>query len=408
MKNTEAATFLVLIGVGSRHENRKINGVSHFLEHMVFKGTKDRPKPGQVHKELDRIGASHNAFTSKEYTGFWVKSNAQDFDTGIDIVSDIVLNPLFKEEEIEKERTVILQEINMYEDVPQRKVWNVLEGVIFGDQPIGWDVAGTKESVGQIKKSDILNYRQDNYLAKNMIVVLAGDIDTAKTFKKVSRLFEKIKKEKNKDAEKFVSFQKQPQVRIIKKETDQTHLAMAIGAYDKHDEKRYALNLLGVILGGNTSSRLFAEIREKLGLAYYILAAGEQYGDCGYLGLAAGVGPGQFERVVKKISEMLKKIKQSGVSENELAFAKSYIRGQTALSLETSDEVANFCAEQELFYGKILQPEEILSKIEKVSKNDILKVAKDVLTPGRINLAAIGKGETKEEFHKKLFLTYLK
>ncbi len=406
MENTETATLLVLVGTGSRYETKNINGISHFLEHLFFKGTKSRPKPGQPHKDLDKIGATHNAFTSKEYTGFWVKSAAKDFDIGLDIVSDILLEPLFRPEEIEKEKGVILQEINMCEDEPQHKVLDTLENVLYGDQPLGWDVIGTKENISAIKKEDILKYRKFNYLSKNMVMVAAGNLNAEETFLKIKKYFSRVKKGKNKPCQKIKISQKSPRFKIIEKKLDQTHLALAIRTYDMFDEKRYALNLLSVILGGNFSSRLWMEIREKLGLAYEIYAFSDHAIDCGYLGIGAGIDHHEFEKTIKKIAEILKNIKQKGVSKEELKAAKSFSRGQMALKLETSDSIASFCANQELFYNKILQPEEILKKIEKVSKRDILKVAGDVFRPAKINLAAIGRHQDikkQEEIYRKIF-----
>lgn len=406
MENTDAVTFLVLVGVGSRYETKNINGISHFLEHLFFKGTKSRPKPGQVFKDLDKIGATYNAFTSKETTGFWVKSATDDFDVGLDIVSDILLEPLFKKEEIDRERGVILQEINMYEDEPRRRVWDMLENVMYGDQPIGWDIAGKKEIVAKIKRSDIVNYKNNNYLSKNMVVAVAGNIDPQVVFEKIEKRFKKIKKGKNKASKGAVVFQKKPSVEILSKDCDQTHLAMGIRGYDIHDSRRHALNLLSIILGGNMSSKLFTEIREKLGLAYYVHAYNDQYSDCGYLGIGTGIGHLELEKVFGKIMEIINSLKKKGFSKKDINFAKSFLRGQTALQLESSDEIANYCAGQELFYKKITQPEETLKKIEKVTQHDILKVAKDIFRSGRMNMAIIGAQEDsakKELFYKKLF-----
>lgn len=414
MENIEATTLLVLVGVGSRHENKNINGVSHFLEHLFFKGTKSRPKPGQVHKELNKIGATYNAFTAKEETGFWVKSSAKDFDISLDIVSDILLEPLFKNEEIEKERGVILQEISMYEDDPRRRILDIMENVLYGNQPLGWDIAGTKKTVNNIKRTDIVKYESDNYLSKNMVVIVAGNIDKKTAFKKIKNVFSRIRKGANKPFQRIKISQKSPQIKIIKKDSDQTHFALAFRGYDMFDEKRYILNLLSVTLGGNMSSRLFTEIREKLGLAYYVYSWGDQYNDCGYLGMAAGIPHEKIEKIINKITEIIKEIKEKSVSQKELDLAKGFIRGQMALKFETSDEIASFIAGQELFYKKILQPEEILKKIEKVNQNDILRIGKEIFNPARANLAIIGQprsaarreGDNRkdEELYKKIFL----
>lgn len=390
MSSTEAVTLLVLFGTGSKYETKRINGISHFLEHLFFKGTKHRPSPGEVNKALDRMGAEHNAFTSKEVTGYWVKAAAKHLDSAIDIVSDILTEPLFKKEEIEKERGVILQEISMYEDWPQRKIGDAFESLLYGDQPAGWEITGTPAIIKTIQRSDILKYRNEHYLAPNAIVSVAGNINQKEVFKKIGKAFKKIPRGASKTKQRVKEKQFQPRVNLIFKESDQTHLIFGFRGLNMYDENRYALNLLGVILGGNMSSRLFMEIREKLGLAYYVGAAGEQYTDSGYLAAKAGVPHGKLETVINKIIEIVKDLRERGVSEEEVRFAKDYIRGMMALSFESSDEVATFCAEQELFHKKVLTPEEIFKKIESVSKNDIMKVVKNVFMPRKSNLAVIG------------------
>lgn len=405
MDNTEAVTLLVLVGVGSRYETKKINGVSHFLEHMFFKGTKSRPEPGQVSSELNKIGSDHNAFTTKEATGFWVKTSAKDFDVALDIVSDILLEPLFKEEEVEKERNVIFQEIDMRKDNPRMEAQEILERVFFGDQPIGWDIAGSKKTVASIKREDIISYEAKNYLSKNMAVAVAGNFDKEKVFTKISRAFGPVKKGKNKNFVKAKNFQKETQVRIINKETDQTHLALGVRAYDMYDEKRYALDLLSTLLGGNTSSRLYSEIREKLGLAYYVYSWSDQLRDSGYLGMAAGVPHGKLSTVVENIVSICSKIKKGDIPKSDLDSAKSYLRGQTALRFEASDEIAHFVAGQELFYNEVKQPADILKKIEAVEKEDVLKIAQELFRPEKLSLAVVGrhdKSDKTNKFYKKI------
>lgn len=406
MKNTAAVTFLILTGVGSRYESSQINGISHFLEHLFFKGTKKRPIAGQIARELDCIGAAYNAFTSKENTGFWVKTSSKDFDIGLDILSDMFLNPIFKEEEIEKERGVIFQEINMYEDDPRRRVVDILENITFKDQAVGRDVLGTKETVKKISKKDIIEYRKRNYFSENSIIAVAGDFDEKKIYSRIEKIFSKTKKGKFNNRQKTEILQKFPNIKILNKETDQTHLTLSALGYNMFDEKKYTLDLLAVLLGGNMSSKLFLEIREKLGLAYYVYAFGNQYYDCGYLAIGSGVPHERLEVVTKKIIGILDILKKTGPSPKDLLNAKGFIRGQTALRFESSEEVAHFSAGQELFYGKIMQPEEILKKIEKVSQNDILKIAREIFQPDKINMAVIGKHydyKEKEEFYKKLF-----
>ena len=392
IKNTKTVTLLVLLGVGSRCETKKLNGISHFLEHLVFKGTKSRPSPGQIFKELDRVGATYNAFTSKENTGFWVKTSSADFDLGLDIISDILLHPLLYAEEIEKERGVILQEINMYEDDPKRRVSDILENIIYGDKPIGRDVIGTRETVRGIKREEVVSYKNRHYRGGSIVVAVAGDIDPRPANKKISKIFSQISPGATRRGELVKLSGKASRARFIEKDLDQTHLALAFDGYDMFDERRYALNVLSVILGGNSSSRLFMEIREKLGLAYYVYAYNNYYTDSGYLGIHAGIPHEKREDVIKKIMAILKSVKEKGVSQNELKEAKGYLRGQISLHLETTDDIASYLASQELFYKKIITPEETIKRIEKVTNRDILKVAKDVLNPRGGSVVAIGRG----------------
>ena len=402
MKDTEAVTLWALFGTGSKYETKKINGISHFLEHLFFKGTKSRPKPGQIWRELDRIGAQKNAFTSKEYTGYYVKSSAKHFDIGLDIVSDILVEPLFKKEEVEKERGVILQEIAMYEDNPQRQAYQLIEELMYGDQPAGWEVAGTPDIVKKITRDEILKYKESNYIAGNAVVAVAGNIDPEAAFAKTEKAFLHMPEGKKLNKIKVLERQKRPAIQFKKKDVDQTHLRLALRAYNMYDERRYALQVLATILGGNMSSYLWREIREKQGLAYYVGTSADEATDTGYLLATAGVSHANFLKTVKKIIEIFKHIKSNGVTERELDFAKEFIRGSMALAFETTDDVATFLASQELFYGKIMMPEDILSKIEKVRRSDIMKVVKDVFKRDKVNLAAITPEENTADYDKIL------
>ena len=402
MKDTEAVTLWALFGTGSKYETKKISGVSHFLEHLFFKGTKSRPTPDLVIRKLDRIGAQKNAFTSKEYTGYYVKSAAKHFDIGLDIVSDILIEPIFKKSEIEKERGVVLQELAMYEDDPRRQAYDLIEELLYGNQPAGWDVGGTPETVKRISREAIIHYKKSHYTTSNAVVVTAGNIEPEETFKKIERAFSKMYKGKKLRKEKVIERQRVPAVKFKKKDVDQTHLRLALRSYDMYDERRYALQVLATIFGGNMSSYLWREIREKGGLAYYVGASPDESTDTGYLLATAGVAHANFLKTVKKIVEILRRIKTKGVAEREINFAKEFIRGSMALSFESTDEVATFLASQELFYNKIMTPQEILAKIEKVKRSDIMSVVKDVFRRENVNLAAITPEENTADFEKIL------
>jgi len=402
MPDTEAVTLWVLFGTGSKYENKRVNGISHFLEHLFFKGTKKRPKPGQIWQELDRTGSQKNAFTSKEFTGYYVKSASKFFDISLDVVSDILLNPIFKKGEIEKERGVILQEISMYEDDPRRQSYEILEELLYGDCPAGWDTAGYPNTVKNITRDDILRYRNSHYFASNAVVVVAGNILKDKVFAQVEKAFAGMKDGRKVEKSKVVEKQSRPQVLFKKKDADQTHVRIAVRTFPMYDERRFALMILQTILGGNSSSRLWTEIREKAGLSYYVSASAEHYTDTGYVVTSAGVPHSTLSKTVKSIIKIFKDLKTKGVSEKEVKFAKEFIHGSMPLAFESTDEVATYLASQELFYGKVMLPEEILAKIEKVRRSDINKLAKEIFASDKINMAAIGPHDDGKMYEKIL------
>lgn len=402
-KGTRAVTVLVLVGTGSKYETKEINGISHFLEHLFFKGTKKRPSPLKVVEPLDKIGGIYNAFTSEEYTGYFAKVEASYLDLALDWVSDIYLNSLLPKKEIEKERGVIIEEINMYLDTPMIYIGELWKRLLYGDQPAGWEVVGTKENVSRIKREQILNYMRNQYAASNTIICVAGKIDS-KVVEKVKEYFSKIKQTRPKLKSPVIEKQNKPQSLLYFKKTDQTHLALGVRAYNLFHPQRYTLELLEIILGGMMSSRLFVEIREKLGIAYYIKTNADVNPDTGYLVTLAGIDNKKVEKAISTILKEYKKISQKRVPKAELKKAKDYIKGKTALLLESSDAQASFYAGQELLEKKILTLEEIFKKIDKISQSDILKVAKDIFQPQKLNLALIGPFKDKTKFQQLLKL----
>lgn len=402
LSSTQAVSLLVLIGTGSNYETKRINGISHFLEHLFFKGTKSRPRAGDIHCALDAIGAEHNAFTSHEYTGYWVKSASQHFDVALDVVSDILMEPLFKSDEIERERGVILQEISMYEDMPQRRVSEYFEELLYGNQPAGWNIAGFPKTVNNILREDIVRYKEKQYVASNTVVVVAGDIDPSEAMRKIGKTFAKMSEGHPERQKKVKESQKNPAVRMVWKESDQTHLMLGARAFSLYDTRRYPLALLSGILGGNTSSRLFTEIREKLGLAYYAGAGVQHYAATGFFSTHAGVPHSALPVVVRKIMDILHDVRAKGVSEKELAHIKDYMHGSFALAFETSDEIAFHLGEEALFQKKISTPEEDLRKLDAVTRADILHVAQELLKPARLNLAVIGPHRSGSAYQKVL------
>ncbi len=401
MKTTETFTLLVLVGTGSQYETKKINGISHFLEHMFFKGTKQRPEPGRVHRELDSIGAQHNAFTSKEITGYWVKAAKEYFDKGLDIVSDILTSPLLSAEEIEKEKGVVIQEIRMRNDDPVSRTGNIFEQLLWGDQPAGWEVAGDEKTVNSLSRQDIMDYFYSQYVASNAVVVVAGNFPK-NAEKRIEQQFKASKKGKPSPETPTNTLGTGVKVRTENKDVESSNLVLGLEGYNMYHPKRFILSMLGVILGGNVSSRLFTEVREKRGLAYYIGAGQTLYRDSGYFDISAGVPHDKTETALEVIIEELKKMKADSVGADELKRAKDYIRGSTKISLESSSSLASYFGEQVIFEKKIMTPEENLKKLDKVTAEEIKALARELFVPERSALAVVGAKQSGDGFLKIL------
>jgi len=392
-----------LIGAGSKYEDKKNNGISHFLEHMFFKGTNKRPNTLDIAEALDRVGGEYNAFTGKEYTGFWAKANSKYLDLALDWISDILLNSKLDSEEIEREKGVIIEEINMYLDTPIKYIDDLWEKLLYGNQPAGWHIAGSKEIVSKIKRSQFLDYISKHYLAKNIVVIIAGNIKEVQNAKrKTQNYFKNIKTWSPKTKKRVIEKQAKPEVLVHYKKTDQTHLYLGVRTYDIFNDRKYALGILATILGGNMSSRLWISVRERQGLAYYIGTLAQTYTDSGYLVTKAGVDNKRVEKAIKIILNEYKKMTQEKVSIMELKKAKDYIKGGTILALESSDVVASFFGGQEILTDKILTSKEKFAKIEAVTIDDIYEVANDIFRPEKLNLALIGPFRNKDRFRKLL------
>lgn len=397
MEGTKTVTVLAMVGTGGKYETRETSGISHFLEHLFFKGTEKRPTLKDVANDLEKIGSEHNAFTSKEYTGFYAKAAAFQFDKALEIISDILLNPLFPAKEIEKEKGVILEEIKMIKDDPPRYISDVFEILLYGDTPAGWDFGGTPESVKKITRADILKYFHNQYVAKNIVVCVAGAIDGDIALEKIKKYFGNFNSRDFKRKKPVKEFQKKPQVSIYHKKTDQVHISLGVRAFNMMHADRYALMLLGLILGGGMSSRLNISIVDKRGLAYYVFSGSDLYTDSGYFTTQAGISAENLEKTVGIILSEYKKIAASGASERELKKVKDYIKGRMVMSLESSSAMASFFADQEVLTGEILMPEQKFALIDKVEVADIRRVARDIFRNEKLNLALIGPFKKKDE-----------
>jgi len=402
MKDNPTVTVLVLVEAGSKYEQKSNNGISHFLEHMCFKGTAKRPKVGDISKELDTLGSQYNAFTAQEYTGYYAKSDARHFRQIFDIVSDVYLNSTFPEREIEREKGVIMEEINMYEDMPNKHVQDLMMKLLYGDQPAGWNIAGEKKNILRMKRDDFVNYHQKQYLPEATVLVVAGQVTPKIVLNEVNKIFGKVSRGEKGHKIKTKDIQDKPQVLINFKKTDQTHFVLGMRTYDLFNKKNAILSVLGGILGGGMSSRLFIKLREEMGVGYYVRAYNDSYTDHGFFQISAGVDNKRIDEVLRAVLEECKKLKNYKVSQEELNKVQEFLIGNMKLSLESSDDIANFYGGQELLKRELKSSEEKAKEIRKVTADQIQALSKDIFKNEKLNLALIGPFKEKSKFTKLL------
>lgn len=397
IKGAQTATALLMFKTGSRYETKHNNGISHFLEHMFFKGTKKRVNTLAIASELDALGCEFNAFTGKEYTGYWVKAAADKVNKALEVLGDMLLNSQFSSQEIEREKGVIIEELNMYEDNPMMHIEDVLETCLFGDTPAGWETIGTKENIKKFKRQDFIDYFNSQYGANSGQLILAGKIKP-ETLKAAKEILSNLENNKWNKQVKSVYQQKSPQVLSIFKNIDQVNLSLAVRTFPLNHFEEFNAKLLAIILGGAMSSRLFINLRERNGLAYYVKTDVEFYSDAGYLTTQAGVPVKQTTKAIKIILNEYKRLKKELVTKEELKKAKDLLRGRLLLQMESSDNLANWYARQAILRPKIITPVDFLSRIDKITPKDLKLTAQKIFVNKNLNLALIGRiksGEVK-------------
>ncbi len=404
MKDNPAVTVFVMVEAGSKYETKKINGISHFLEHMVFKGTPRRPKASDIARELDGLGADFNAFTGDEYTGYYAKVDSRHLDTALDIISDMYLNPLFPEDEITKEKGVIIEEIRMYRDRPDRRVQEVLGELMHGDQPAGWTILGPEDNIRSFTRKNFIEYRRQHYVPRATTVIVSGNISEKDVVKKVEKIFGKIPAKPKKGKLKVKESQSKPELRVVYKDTDQTHLVIALRTFAIGDKRNSIMRVLSTVLGKGMSSRLFSKMRDELGICYYVRASHNTATDHGDLTVSAGVDTSRVELAITTILDELKRLTHELVSDAELKKAKEYISGTMMLNLETSDSQAEFVGYQEIVKGSIKSPEEVVREVKKVTAEEIRDLAKKYIIEKGLNMAIIGPYKDQKRFENILTL----
>ncbi|PLX21603.1 hypothetical protein C0584_02210 [Candidatus Parcubacteria bacterium] len=417
MSGTRTATILIMVGTGARYENKMNNGLSHFLEHVFFKGTKKRASAHDIVSELDGLGCDYNAFTGKEYTGYYIKIDSAKLNKAIDVLSDMFLNSKFDAREINRERGVIIEELNMYQDNPMMYVEDIFEECLYGDTPAGRDTIGTKENILNLKRKEFVDYVNSQYGPENTFVVVSGDINENKVRAEINK---KLNKDTfNKRGKKFVEkelvddIQGAKKVKTHFKKTDQAHLSLGVRSFPYGHKDAQVLKLISVILGGSMSSRLFINLRERNGLAYYVRTSVETYTDSGYITTQAGVPVDKVEKAIEIIIKEYKTLTKKLVDPIELKKAKDLIAGKVAIQLESSDNVANWYARQAVLMAgakrvgqekniEVVDPEKAMKEILKVKTSDIKRVAAQIFKTDFLNLAIIGPYKNKKQFEKLL------
>lgn len=392
MESTDTVTVMVLVGTGSNYEVRENVGISHFLEHMFFKGTKKFPDPISLNRQLDAIGAQHNAFTSKEETGYYVKCHKDHFPLALGFVSDILQNSLIPAGEITKEKNIILEEMKMRKDNPRIHTWDVFEEVMFGDQSAGWDTIGTEETLSAVTRKDLVNYWNTHYTADNAMVVVAGNVADDKVMKDVEKAFTKLRRGKKMARTSTSARVKAPHIKILSRETDQVHFVLGFSGLAYEDKDKIAVEVLATILGGYMTSRLFERVREKHGLAYSIRAWHESYPQHGYFAIYAGVPHGKEEKALKEITAELASVAKKGVSTEEFKRAIEHFKGALAIGLEATDDVAHFVGGQMLYTGQVTSPAEFVKKLDTITRADMQRLAKRMFRADQSYMSIIGRG----------------
>lgn len=389
MPGTNVVTSLILVGAGSRYEDKKINGIAHFLEHMFFKGGEKYRTCKKVASTVDNVGGDFNAFTGKEYAGYYVKSGKESVEIGLDVLSDMLIKARFPEEEIEKERGVILEEIAMYLDFPMRQIGNDFIYLLFGDQPLGREILGNPKVIKSVIQKDFFDYKKALYVPENIVITLAGAV-IAEDISRVEKFFSFDNSTKVKEADAFDPNIVAEKFHVREKQTEQYHIAFGVRGLPKQDNGYTTQRILANILGGNMSSRLFQNIREEKGLCYSIRTGSSGFTDASVFVTHAGVKLQDVLRAVEAIRLEYDLIAQKGVSHAELKNAKSFIQGRTDLETEDTEEVAMHYAENKLLHNSEESFEELKDKVSCVTREDVNALAKKLLQPERYHFAGIG------------------
>ena len=404
MPQAKSVACFLMMAAGSRYETRETNGIAHFAEHMFFKGTERRPRARDIAGEIDAIGGEFNAFTGKEYTGYYVKCAAEHRDVALDVLVDMIRHSKFEPEEIDREKGVIVEEMNMYFDTPRDFVDSVYDSLLYGDQPLGWDIIGTKDTVREATRETFLGYLDRWYRAPRVVAGVGGNLGDG-LLPKLEELLGDLGNGSTAGPSPVSVDQSSPRVKIHTKASDQAHLRFGVHSYPIDHPDRYALSLVATVLGGGMSSRLFTEVRERRGLAYYVYGYNQGYTDTGTLYAQAGVDINRIDDAIGTIGRECGRIAAEPVGPEELEKARNYAKGRLVLSLEDPKGMILFGLRGEVLEDRVREPDEVLGGFDAVTAEDVQRVAQDVIRESRLNLALIGPFEDAERFEKILALS---
>ena len=404
LPQAKSVACFVMLAVGSRYETKNTSGIAHFAEHMFFKGTDRRPSARDIAGEIDSIGGEFNAFTGKEYTGYYVKCAAEHRDLALDVLVDMLRNSKFDPDEIEREKGVIVEEMNMYFDTPRDYVDSVYDKLLYGDQPLGWDVIGTKETVRAAGRETFISYLDQWYRAPRMVAGIGGSLGDG-LLERLEELLGDVPDGSTESPSEVVVNQASARVRIHTKQSDQAHLRFGVPSYPLEHPDRYALALLATVLGGGMSSRLFTEVRERRGLAYYVYGFNQGYTDTGTLFAQAGVDISRIDDAVRTIAAEFGRIAAEPVDPDELDKARNFAKGRLVLSLEDPRGLIMFGLRSEVVEGRAREPDEVLAGFDAVTVGDVQRVAQNIIRDDRLNLALIGPFDDTGRFEPLLSLS---
>ncbi|MBT6254156.1 insulinase family protein [Candidatus Uhrbacteria bacterium] len=404
VEGTAATTVLVMTKVGSRYETEELNGASHFVEHMMFKGTNKLPTPSDISRALDAIGADFNAYTSKEYTGYYIKADSVHQKFAIETLYDMTFDSLYPVAEMDRERNVIIEEINMYEDTPVRHIDDLLEGAMFDGNSLSWEIAGSAETMKTMTRDAVIKFRDDHYTPSRMTIAVAGKVD-GDVEEWLNDTFGNVKGDDASDGySKFEGFKEHdiPPVNMQKKVTEQVHLGLGFPGISYDDERAAAMSVLATLFGGSMSSRLFMSVREKGGLAYRIVSRHSAYEDTGILAILAGLDKSRLSEAMDRIFIEIDDLVKNGPTDEEMQRTKQFIRGHILLAIEDSASRAEWYAQKALFLDEVKTPEERIAAIEAVTSEQVKSLANEIFDKKKMTMSYIGPEEDPDNVRATL------